>query len=316
MLLDKMTKVLFSADLHLKLNSKNIPKEWQKNRFRLLYEELYKLEEKVDIHIIGGDIFDSVPSLEELELFAEFLYKIKIPTILFSGNHEATKKGHTFFEQLKPIFERLNSKIEVILGTSEIEGMDIIPYEDLKTFNPKDFSNKILLTHCRGNIEPHVKAEVDLAKFDRWEIVYAGDLHSHTNSQRNIAYPGSPLTTTFHRSPTKTGVIIFDTEKPKEYKWIELKLPQLIRKTVDSEDLMVPTSYDHTIYELCGDLVELSKAKKVNPLLDKKVVKRKVESTIDFSNLASIEEELIVYLIEVKGMKATDDTMRVYNDNI
>ena len=79
-----------------------------------------------------------------------------------------------------------------------------------------------------------------------------------------------------------------------------------VRKTVDSEDQMIATSFDHTIYELTGDMKELSQARKVNPLLDKKIVNRQVDAKINFSNLKSIEEELHTYLTKVKLMKDTD----------
>ena len=313
-----MAKILFSADWHIKLGQKNVPKDWQKNRFRLLYKELENIadENKVIAHVIGGDIFDSVPSLEEQELFVEFLVSTNIPTFIFDGNHEATRKGKTFFEQLKLTIEKLNPKVSVLLGPQHnILGVDMIPYTDLKTFNPKDFHNEILLTHVRGNIEPHVKSEIDLELFNRWDLVIAGDLHSHSNSQGNIVYPGSPMTVTFHRNKAKTGVIVFDNEHI-ECEWIPLHLPQLMRKTVETEAEMVPTKYDHTIYELTGNIEELSKVQKANPLLEKKVVKRVVESQIDFSNTKTMKEELTLYLKKVKGIEDVDKLLTVYNDII
>ena len=123
------------------------------------------------------------------------------------------------------------------------------------------------------------------------------------------------MTTTFHRNKTKTGVIIFDNET-LEYEWEALKLPQLIRKTVESEDEMIETTYDHTIYELTGNAQELARVQKSNPLLDKKVVKRRVESKIDFSSTQTIEEELFLYLKEVKGLTNIDKTMKTFNDHI
>jgi len=312
-----MAKILFSADWHIKLGQKNVPKDWQINRFRMLFQEIRELEEnnKIVAHIIGGDIFDSSPSLEEIKLFTEFVIKVKVPTFIFDGNHEATRKGKTFFEHLKPVFEGINHKVVILLGITDLMGMNIIPYTDLKTFNPANFKKDILITHVRGEIPPHVKPEIDLDKLKRWKLVLAGDLHSHSNSQKNIVYPGSPMTTTFHRNKTKTGVIIFDNET-LDYEWIALKLPQLIRKTVESEDEMVQTSYDHTIYELTGDAQELAKIQKSNPLLDKKVVKRQVESKIDFSNTETIAEELFLFLKEVKGIKNIDKLMKTYNDYI
>jgi len=37
-----------------------------------------------------------------------------------------------------------------------------------------------------------------------------------------------------------------------------LNLPQLIRKTVQSPEDMIPTDYHHTIYEIEGDIQELA----------------------------------------------------------
>ena len=312
-----MSKILFSADWHIKLGQKNVPKEWQIKRFKEFFTSIEEIatKEKVVAHIIGGDIFDAVPKLEELKLFVDFVANTNITTFIFDGNHEASKRGHTFFEYLRPVIENINKKVVVLEGITELMGMDVIPYTDLKTFNPKDFKNEILLTHVRGNIPPHVKAEIDLDKLAQWKLVLAGDLHSHSNSQGNIVYPGSPMTTTFHRNPTKTGIIIFDNET-LDWEWIQLKLPQLIRKTVESEDEMVPTPYDHTIYEITGDISELSKVKKNNSLLDKKVVKRVVDSKLDFSKVHTVKEELLLFLLEVKGIKDTDKIMKTFDDYI
>ena len=65
--------ILFSADWHLKLGAKNIPNEWAKNRYLEFFDRLHELEKEVSLHIIGGDIFDRVPNLEELELYFEFV---------------------------------------------------------------------------------------------------------------------------------------------------------------------------------------------------------------------------------------------------
>ena len=60
-----------------------------------------RLEKTVDLHIIGGDLFDRVPSMDELTLYFDFIKDIKVPTIIYDGNHEATKKNKTFFSNLK-----------------------------------------------------------------------------------------------------------------------------------------------------------------------------------------------------------------------
>jgi hypothetical protein len=191
-------KILFSADWHIKVGQKNVPREWQINRYKQLFEKLWALEKKVDLHIIGGDIFDKVPNPQEMGLYFEYIQGCKIPTIIYDGNHEATRKGRTFLTHLTLATRYVNSNVDIMYKSVALPqyGIDIIPYTDLKTFNPDDFKNKILCTHVRGSIPPHVIPEVDLELFNRWDVVLAGDLHAYENSQRNIIYPGSPLSIT------------------------------------------------------------------------------------------------------------------------
>ena len=146
----------------------------------------------------------------------------------------------------------------------------------------------------RGEIPPHVKPEVDLDRFKPFPVVFAGDLHAHSNTQRNIVYPGSPLTTSFHRTEVSTGFLLID-EKTWDWTWGDFKLPQLIRKTVEKAEEMVGTSYHHTIYEIEGDIQQLA-AIKNSELLDKKVVKRNSEASLLISKDMTIEEELVEYL--------------------
>jgi DNA repair exonuclease SbcCD nuclease subunit len=308
-------KILFSADWHLKLGQKNVPKNWAINRYELLFKEIYKLEKQVDLHIIGGDLFDRLPNLDELSLYFQFIKNVTIPTIIYPGNHEALKKTTTFFSNLKEVTTAVNSNVTIIDDYYKIENMDFIPYNKLKEFNPKDFSGDILFTHVRGEIPPHVTPEIDLEKLDRWKIVIAGDLHSHENSQRNIVYPGSPVTTSFHRNPVDTGVLLFDNDTVN-YSFMKLKLPQLIRQTVASTEQMKRTHYNHTIYELEGDLTELAKVDGDMELLDKKLVKRKSEAALILTKGMTIEEELSEYLQYILGLndKKTKEVIGVFND--
>ena len=93
--------ILFTADWHIKLGQKNVPVSWAINRYNLFFNEVYTLEKECNMHIIGGDLFDRLPNMEELELYFSFIRKVKIPTVIYDGNHEATRKNRTFFTQLK-----------------------------------------------------------------------------------------------------------------------------------------------------------------------------------------------------------------------
>jgi len=308
---------MYTADYHLKLGQKNVPKDWALNRYSILFKELYKLEKQVDMHVIGGDLFDRVPNLEELELYFDFVKGVGIRTLIYPGNHEALKKTTTFLTNLKEVTTSINPLVEIVDDYMSIENIDIIPYNRLKEFNPYDFSGNVLMTHVRGEIPPHVHPEVNLDKFERWKVVLAGDLHSHDNCQKNIVYPGSPVTTSFHRNPVDTGVILFDSTT-LDWSWLTIRMPQLLRQTVSHPDQMIKTGFHHTIYELEGDVTDLSKIDGDTELLDKKVVKRSTEIALDLLECKTVEEELFEYLTQVLELneKKVKNILGVYHDYI
>lgn len=287
--------ILFTADLHIKLGQKNVPVDWALHRYNLYFDQIRELEDKVDLHIMGGDIFDKLPNLEELKLYFKMISRITIPTIIFDGNHEATKKGATFFDALRDVTEQINPLVSIVTQTTEYSNFIIVPYTEIHTDIWGSLPSKPVFTHVRGEIPPHVKPEIDLDILNKFPIVFAGDLHSHSNSQRNIVYPGSPMTIGFHRNKVKTGYLLIDSEDLTRWTWNEFQLPQLIRKTVEKEEDIIPTSYDHTIYELVGTVDSLS-AVKGSDILDKKLFKRESLTSLDFSSSKSIQEELSTYL--------------------
>ena len=253
------------------------------------------------MHIIGGDLFDRLPSMEELELYFSFIREVKKPTLIYDGNHEATRKNRTFFSQLKRASRDINPLVSVvdISYIDEDLGFGVLPYAELhKKKSIEHFNTRQpLFTHVRGEIPPHVKPEVDLNRFNDFPVVFAGDLHAHSNTQRNIVYPGSPMTTSFHRTQVKTGYLLIN-EQDWSWLWEPFELPQLIRKTVRDAKDMIPTDYHHTIYEIEGDIQELASVEN-SELLDKKVVKRNTEATLVIDKDMTIEEELVEYLIYI-----------------
>ena len=293
-------KILFTADVHIKLGQKNVPVDWAKARYEKMMDQLWELQERCDIFIVGGDIFDKLPNMEELEVYFDFVASCKIPTIIYSGNHEAVKKNTTFLTNLKQVTSKINELVTIVDDYYSKDGIDIIPYNRLKEWE-KDpdntfysLHNRILCTHVRGEIPPHVKPEVDLEIFSKWNLVLAGDLHSYDNSQRNILYPGSPVTTSFHRGHVDTGVLIVDTDT-LEHVWEKIEVPQLIRKTIKAGEAMNPTDYHHTIYEVEGDMSELSGVED-NALIDKKIVKRETDVSLILSPDLTLGEEVGEYL--------------------
>jgi hypothetical protein len=290
-------QVLFTADIHIKLGQKNVPVEWAKNRYKLLWQQLALQQIKADVFIIGGDIFDKLPSMEELEIYFDMISNCNVPTLIYSGNHEAVKKSTTFLTNLARVTNLMNRKVIVVDDYYSDYGIEFVPYNKLKDFeqtNPWPEGGDILCTHVRGSIPPHVTPEVNLDIFKPWKVVLAGDLHSYENSQGNILYPGSPVTTSFHRQLVDTGVILLDTDT-LEHKWLKLELPQLIRKTVGAADPKPPTEYHHTIYQVEGDMQELGQLED-SDLIDRKVIKRTTDVQLMLENDMSLIEEVREYL--------------------
>ena len=275
-------KILFTADVHIKLGQKNVPVDWSKNRFRMFCEQFSEMQTKADLVIIGGDVFDRLPTMDEVELYFDFVESFTKPTLIYPGNHEMLKKDTTFLSNLKKSTNRLNPLVSVIDDYHENIGfgVDIIPYNKLKDYEKhgREFGGRILCTHVRGEIPPHVKPEVDLEIFNRWGVVLAGDLHSYENSQRNILYPGSPYTTSFHRSRVDTGAILLDADS-LEHTWLKFNLPQLIKRTITVDETPVPTDFDHTIYEVQGDMQELGDLAD-SELIASKVIRRDTDSAL------------------------------------
>lgn len=309
-----MRKLLI-ADVHIKLGQKNVPREWALNRYDMFFDQVAKVEKEVDEIIIPGDLFDRMPTLDELALYFKFVTQRTKRTIISTGNHEATKKGKSFFTELKGVTERLNPHVEIVVdGILEEDDYYVVPYEFIKNKALwQSLASKYVFTHVRGEIPPHVKPEIELEWLDKFPIVFAGDLHSHSNSQRNIVYPGSPMTTSFHRNEVSTGYIIIEDDWA--WKWEPFDLPQLIRKTVSDPSEMVPTDFHHTIYELEGNIKDLSGVGN-SELLDKKLVKRSSDTALVLDKKMTISEELTEYLRYIQELPDSEivGIMEVFNE--
>lgn len=312
-------KILFTADVHIKLGQKNVPIPWARSRFEMFIEQFAEMQKQADLVVIGGDVFDRLPTMDEVELYFDLVASFTKPTIIYPGNHEMIKKDTTFLSFLKRATHRLNKLVRVV---DEIESdllggdIDIIPYNRLKqwveNYQDYDFNGRILFTHVRGEIPPHVKPEVPLNLFNRWQVVLAGDLHSYENSQRNILYPGSPYTTSFHRNTVRTGAILLDSDT-LDHVWLEFELPQLIKSTVVAGQPTPATTFHHTVYEVEGDLHELGTLED-NELIDKKVVKRAQETQLILDPQLSLAEEVKEYLTYILqlGPDAISETLKEF----
>lgn len=301
-------KILSVADIHINLHKKKIPYEWQTNRFSLLFDKLLELENDCDVTVLSGDIFDKKPEPDEICLFLSYANAVKKPTLAIPGNHEASTKGKSFLEyfELKNainnpnfILSTSNKRVE-ILG----QGFQLFPYGEMQTRNiPKYVEGDILVTHIRGEVPPHITPEFDFEKLRPWKLVLLGDLHfNHKYKDFSVYYPGSPLNTTFDRDDKRDyGVDIIHLNSVDDYRveFVDLKLPKLIRKTVEAGEELTPHKIHHVVYEVTGSIDKLSKVQN-HELLDKKIADKPHESAkLNLVN-KSLPEELSLYLDYIK----------------
>jgi DNA repair exonuclease SbcCD nuclease subunit len=303
-----MIKILSSADWHVNLHKKKVPYDWQTNRFQLMFDKMRNLESSCDVHIIAGDLFDKKPEPDEICLVLSYLNSVTIPTYIIPGNHEATKKGETFWEHFTLENTINNPNVRVFTRNSRAvlgsQGFCFFPYGSVQTDSlPPYVDGDILVTHIRGEVAPHITAEYDFSRLGLWGLCILGDLHfNHRYHDTNCYYPGSPLNTTFDRDDSREyGVDIFRVIDSRNYtrEFVDLKLPKLIRRTIKVGESMVASIYDHVMYEVTGTIDELSRVEK-SELLDKKMVEKpSSDSTLDLKN-KSIFEELEMYLGYIK----------------
>lgn len=300
-------KAILLADIHIKLGQKNVPIDWQKNRFKMLAEAVNA--HSPQLIFIAGDLLDVAdPSIAEVGLLYDFLHDLQRPNlesiVLIPGNHEMENSRVSCYRHVASMLEHKN--VLLIEEVTTKYDIDFIPYGSIKSFKASDKKSDWAITHVRGEIPPHVIPEIDLSVFSGYKAVFAGDLHAKSNSQLNILYPGSPMTTSFHRNKVsgENGMFVLDVVN-RTYEWVELFLPQLLRKKVMCAEDMVKTDFHHTIYELEGDLDDLAKVGK-SELLDKKVTKD-IGTPPTLSLSGDITEELAAFLTEVKGISDTTE---------
>jgi len=303
-----MTKILCSADWHINLHKKKVPYEWQVGRFREMFRKLIALEQRMDVHVIAGDIFDTKPQPDEISLFLSYINSVTIPTIIIPGNHEATRKGETFFEHLTEKNAIKNPHVQVFTRNARCDAgglsFQLFPYGEVQTDNlPPYQAGDILVTHIRGEVPPHITPEYDFSRLSPWGLCLLGDLHfNHRYGDTNCYYPGSPLNTTFDRDENREyGVDIYEVIDSTNYtrEFYNLDLPKLVRRTIQAGDSMTPDDRHHVVYEVKGNIDQLSKVER-SDLLDKKVVEKPVEdATLDLKN-KTIYEELEIYLNHIK----------------
>ncbi|ACI18380.1 metallophosphoesterase family protein [Dictyoglomus thermophilum] len=261
-----MIKIVITADNHLgKYYKKLLPERLQERRKRLrnVFEEVvnYAIEEKADIFIHAGDLFDSsTPRNQDLTFIArEFSKMVKnnIKIYAIGGNHDAPNMLEsdsypirifeeaglikTFSSQSTisyEIFEKDNISILVSGLSHDPRKKGKIDPLEKNVIVPPDFPKennlfKILILHYSFEKFAHPKAQepqvstntlYDLP-FDLYILGHLHEQNTYRFANKHVIIPGSTERFDFGEENLKPGFYLLTIEKGRiNYEHIELNV--------------------------------------------------------------------------------------------
>jgi DNA repair exonuclease SbcCD nuclease subunit len=233
--------VFHIADIHLRLTKRH-------DEYNQVFERLYKAIEKTPAETVVtvlGDVLHSKSDLspECVKITSEFLQNLadRRPTILISGNHDATLANKNRLDSLSPIVDAINHKNLFYLKDSGLYILGDILFNHYSVFDEPDKYikakdiPKVYLNETRYKIAlfhgPVNNAITDVGYkvasrtitnqiFDGHDIVLLGDIHRHqvlNQSEPIIVYVGS-LIQQNHGEELKGHGFVFWDLKTKVFK--------------------------------------------------------------------------------------------------
>ena len=238
-----MDYFLHTADIHIKVPARNKTEErkWYLDRFYSLIGKLSKIstENNIVATFITGDVFDKMPTPEDVALLSLLLFALPKPIYITEGNHDRKNKHQFLYEigqMLPPMcaFVGMNEP-----ETRLIQGLDCtFVSNDWVRKGKKIPANKgILFSHIAHefNIGSKSKeAEYDLTSLDSYDLVLLGDIHTAWKYSDKIYYSGSPYRT------HKKSITSLDEIDNSVYGVNLIEVDTLI---VHKKELMLPNHY-------------------------------------------------------------------------
>jgi len=209
-------------------------------------------QEQVDFIVLSGDIYDRLDITHaERQVLSEWLAGCEIPVIAISGNHEKRSEqvGDTGLSYLAALRDQFSSHIIYDGPPVMVEHLDcyfvLLPYQgwsdqelymtlQLLLRRPPDYvvadydKPVIVLMHeavygCKTDSGHKLSPKIRIEKDSFPEITYwaLGDIHIRQKILDNAWYSGSPYQTEFG-TPTDKGVLIVNTDQPREPKFVKV----------------------------------------------------------------------------------------------
>lgn len=321
-----MKKFICTGDIHLWLR-RDVPEEWQINRYRLLCQELISLCRQHDAAlIIAGDFFEkSDPTQEEVHeglVFLRTLRQADITVWLITGNHETIANNEDTFcyldaghgktidinysrDGLSYINYPDDTQLHLV-NHCNLKGYPRMTLEELNGEYEVGVKHHILVTHFRCNYNMFVKEELNVAELIApYDLCIAGDIHDSYQDGKLI-YTNTPLNKEFLKEESvNNGVLLLTIDKGTHtVSRIPVSLPSLIQVTVGAGDKMPHfNKTDFYRVEVTGNLTALREltlpvdnAKLIKVPEDSEVLLTSSEDEVEYQ---SREEEYSAYLAEL-----------------
>jgi len=250
-----LVRIVITGDSHLNLYNQKLGSKLGKRRARIgeaWWKTIqYALDNKADIYIHTGDLFDQLsprnpPRARVVEAF-KTLKDSGVQAFIVAGNHEAPSSEmegaspHAVLEEagLAKVF---NSYKEFKQYTLTVDGVDISiagmsynrnldprqdPLEDKKIPNGADL-NIAVIHYSIESIAPPIWEEpcIKLASIEAnsdIQLFAMGHIHEHNETKVNdshILYPGGTEKYNFGESTKETGFIVVDYDGDIKTKYI------------------------------------------------------------------------------------------------
>jgi len=209
-----MGKIIISGDWHIK---KGIYTSLAIDF--LDYAYLYYKENKINLFIVAGDIFDKSSNIKNESFIPVYkkLWEMKnngVKFIFILGNHDIINvDNNSIIETFEPIGKVVKEEEEITFNDIKIT---LLPYTKDENKIPK--SGDVLVTHLpiadfSFDNSYHVteKHAFKRSLFEEFNLVLTNHFHRHQH-RKNIVYVGSPYQMNRGERGHDKGFVIFDTE--------------------------------------------------------------------------------------------------------
>jgi DNA repair exonuclease SbcCD nuclease subunit len=342
-----MREFVCCADIHLWIK-KDVPEEWQVNRYMQLFESLINLCKEHDAGLfIAGDFFERAdPTQEEIQLALVFFRQLKeagIRVYLISGNHETLREAKSDSDLGECTFDYLdaglNKTLDICYGAGgslfalnkEDCAFHFVNYHNLRQFAKKTRTKKelqdggsklnILVTHFRCTVNQFIKEEVDVeALIEPFDLCIAGDIHQPLTVGK-LVYTNNPINKEFERE-VECGVVLLSIHQGTfEVRRIPMNLPALRQINIKADEPLPELNktdfyrveIEGTIDQLKGLTAPLDNVKLIKvPVVDEVLATPEEEETACHQ---SLEQELLAYMQELKyHEKKINDMLAVFKE--